>query len=73
MMKTRIQNNQCAPEHCSILCIVPFAALCSKNVTTYPPLTHTFLKQPFLTDFKKCTHPPPPPGTKFWCIGRPRH
>ena len=25
------------------------------------PLTHTFLKRPFLTDFKKYTHPPPPP------------
>ena len=26
-----------------------------------PPFTHTFLKQPFLTDFKKYTHYPPPP------------
>ena len=28
---------------------------------TPPPPTHTFLKWPFLTDFKKCTHTPPPP------------
>ena len=33
-----------------------------KNVTIYPPPpTHTFLKRPFLTDFKKYTHTPPPP------------
>ena len=36
-----------------------FAALVLKNVTTYPtPPTHTFLKWPFLTDFKKYTYPP---------------
>ena len=29
-----------------------------------PPPTHTFLKRPFLTDFKKHTHTPPY-GTKF--------
>ena len=40
---------------------VDFAALVLKNVTTYPPPpTHTFLKCPFLTDFKKFTHTPPP-------------
>ena len=32
-----------------------------KTVTTYPPPTHTFLKWPFLTDFNKHTHTPPPP------------
>ena len=32
-----------------------------KNMVTYPPPTHTFLKRPFLTDFKKYTHTPPPP------------
>ena len=32
-----------------------------KNMVTYPPPTHTFLKWPFLTDFKKYTHTPPPP------------
>ena len=26
---------------------------------SYPPQTHTFLKRPFLTDFKKYTHTPP--------------
>ena len=41
-----------------------------KNMVTYPPFTHTFLKQPFLTDFKKYTHTPPPYATKFWCIGQ---
>ena len=40
-----------------------------KNMVTYPPPTHTFLKRPFLTDFKKCTHTPPPKVTTFWCIG----
>ena len=30
-----------------------------KNMVTYPPPTHTFLKRPFLTDFKKHTHTPP--------------
>ena len=30
-----------------------------KNIVSYPPLTHAFLKWPFLTDFKKYTHPPP--------------
>ena len=32
-----------------------------------PPPTHTFLKRPFLTDFKKYHRPPK--GTKFWRIG----
>ena len=40
-----------------------------KTVTTYPPPTDTFLKRPFLTDFKKHTHTPPPYETKLWCIG----
>ena len=30
-----------------------------KNIVSYPPLTHAFLKWPFLTDFKKYTHTPP--------------
>ena len=41
-----------------------------KNMVTYPPPTHTFLKRPFLTDFEKHTHTPPK-GTTFWCI-RPK-
>ena len=40
-----------------------------KNIVSYPPLTHAFLKWPFLTDFKKYTHIPPY-GMKFWCPGR---
>ena len=30
-----------------------------KNMVTYPPPTHTFLKRRFLTDFEKHTHTPP--------------
>ena len=40
-----------------------------KNMVSYPPLTHTFLKRPFLTDFKKYTHTPPL-RMKFWCFGQ---
>ena len=39
-----------------------FAAVVLKNVTPPPPIhppTHTFLKWPFLTDFRKYTHTPP--------------
>ena len=43
-----------------------------KNMVTYPPPTHTFLKRRFLTDFEKHTHTPPTPKvTTFWCI-RPK-
>ena len=45
--------------------VVPFtASSVLKIVTTYAPPTHTFLKRPFLTDFKKHTHTPPPPPTE---------
>ena len=41
-----------------------------KNMASYPPpLTHTFLKRPFLTDFQKYTHTPPY-RMKFWCFGQ---
>ena len=40
-----------------------------KNIVSYPPLTHAFLKWPFLTDFKKYTHTPPY-GMKFSYSGR---
>ena len=46
------------------------SALVLKNMVTYPPPTHTFLKRPFLTDFGKHTHTPPK-VTTFWCI-RPK-
>ena len=36
------------------------SALVLKNMVTYPPPTHTFLKRRFLTDFEKHTHTPPP-------------
>ena len=67
MATLRIRNNQRSPVHCSVPCIVEFPTVCSK-MYTYPPVTHTFLKRPFLTDFKKCTHIPPY-GTNFWRIG----
>ena len=41
------------------------------SVSYPPPPTHTFLKRPFLTYFKKYTHTPPPPyRMKFWCLGQ---
>ena len=61
-----IQNNQWPLEHCPVLCIIhfaaPFAQKCD-HLSPPPPPTHTFLKRPFLTDFKKYTTPPPPPPT----------
>ena len=39
--------------------IVQSLASMLKNIVSYPPLTHAFLKWPFLTDFKKYTHTPP--------------
>ena len=38
-----------------------FSGSVLKNVNTYPPVTHIFLKRPFHTAFKKYTHTPPPP------------
>ena len=32
-----------------------------RNMVPHPPITHTFLKQPFLTDSKNYIHTPPPP------------
>ena len=46
---------------CIHVCVrSPMCSSVLKNVSTYPPLTHTFLKRPFLTDFKNYTPPPPP-------------
>ena len=39
----------------------PSNVLCYAEKCDPPPLTHTFLKWRFLADFKKYTHPPPPP------------
>ena len=62
MTTIRIQNNQRSLEHCSVLCIVQFEALFPEKCDHLPPPPkHTFLKRPFLTDFKKYTHTPPPP------------
>ena len=36
-----------------------------KNMVTYPPPTHTFLKRPLLTDFKKYHIPPPQVTTRL--------
>ena len=65
----RIQNNQWAPVHCSVMRIIQFLALCSKMRTPTLPLTHIFLKPPFRTDFKNHTHTHPK-ATIFWRIGQ---
>ena len=44
----------CAPSHVSC---------CAEKCQALPPQTHTFLKRRFHADFKKYTHPPPPPVT----------
>ena len=49
-----------------------FAAPVAEKCDHPPPPTHTFLKRPFLTDFKKYTHTPFY-GTKFWSIGPKIH
>ena len=72
MRTIRIPNNQWSLEHCSVLCIVQLQLRLLKNVTIYPPPAYTFLKRPFLTDFKKYTHTLPK-GTKFWRIGPKVH
>ena len=66
----RIQKNQWSFEHCPVLCIIhfapPFAQKCGHLP---PPPSHTFLKRPFLTDFKKYTHTPPTPtGRNFGAL-----
>ena len=41
-------------------CVPSLVQLCAQNCDHLPPPpTHTFLKRPFLTDFKKHTHTPP--------------
>ena len=52
-MTIRIQNNQWSLEHCSILCIIPFAALCPRGAAGPDPVCDT--PQP----------PPPPPNPGF--------
>ena len=61
MTTIQIQNNQWSLEHCPVLRIIHFAAPFTQKCDHLPPPpTHTFLKRPFLTDFKKYTHTPPP-------------
>ena len=38
---------------------------CRKNMVTYPPMTHTFPKRPFLSDFKRYNIPPHDPERWF--------
>ena len=57
MATIQIRNNQWSLVHCFVPGIIEFPALSSKNVST-PPQSETFLKRPFLTDFKKETPPP---------------
>ena len=46
-----------------VLCTSSHLLLCAQKCDHLPPpQTYTFLKGPFLTDFKKYTHTPPPQG-----------
>ena len=71
MTTIQIRNNQLSPVHCSVRALSNFQLGAQKCDQLHPPVTHTFLKRPFLTDFKKYTHTPPPNETKFWHI-RPK-
>ena len=57
MYEAGIRNKHDSTAHCPICVHCPICCAL-KNVT--PPPAHTFLKWPFLTNFKKYTHPPPP-------------
>ena len=58
MMTIQIQNN--LSSSIALSCASSTLQLhLLQNVIIYPPPTHTFLKRPFLTDFKKYTHTPP--------------
>ena len=57
-MMMLIQNKDDSPVQCHVCVHRPMCRAVLKNVT--PPQTHTVLKWPFLTDFKKYTHTPPP-------------
>ena len=58
-----------SPVHCCIPCIDHVPALHSKcDHLPPPPLTDTFLRWPFLTDFNYYAHAPPK-GARFWHIG----
>ena len=62
MATTRIPNNQWSLEHCSVLCIVPFAALCSKMCPPTPPPPNPYISETaFSHRFQKVT---PPPGNE---------
>ena len=61
-MVTMIQNKHDSTVQCIVRVHRPMCSPLLKNVTTYlpPPQTYTFLKWPFLTDFKNIHIPPPP-------------
>ena len=70
------QTTYVVPYRTGPLCIAPscvssrFQLFAQNYGHLSPPPTHTFLKWPFHTDFKKYTYTPPPPqGTIFWHIG----
>ena len=70
----QIQSNQWSLEHCSVLCIIQFAApFAQKCDHLAPPHTHTFLKR--TSQISKSIHipPPPPKETTFWRIGPKVH
>ena len=68
MRTIQVPNNQWSLEHCPVLCIVQFAAMFAQkcDLLPAPSPTHTFLKRPFLTYFKKNTHTPPPQRDEIW-------
>ena len=68
-LKKYVPNNKHGDVGSKIVQTPKSLAWMLKNIVSYPPLTHAFLKWPFLTDFKKYTHTPPY-GMKFWCSGR---
>ena len=58
----------CKGRSLKILAASNFGPRFCKNMVSDPPPTHTFLKQPFFTDFKKYTHTPPPKGRNFGAL-----
>ena len=60
-MTTMLQNKDDSTVQCIVCVHHPMPSSVLKNVTTHPlPPTHTFLKWPFLTDFKNMHTSKPP-------------
>ena len=68
MGKPGLQTSaSCTGRLLKILAASNFGPRFCKNMVLDPPPTHTFLKRPFLTDFKKYTHTLPT-GRKFGAL-----